>query len=103
MLSSAISMALGELHILLLLFLTRAAVAQQVQCNTLPDGCDAGAAYQAVVEDAIARFEPTRTYGNQLDIFSTALDGGVLAQISYACQDGTSPPPLLSGSAARYL
>jgi hypothetical protein len=77
--------------------------AQVLQCATLADGCDAGAEHEQALLEAIAKFEPALAYGGRLGTFSSSLNGGALAQISYSCLDSSTTPPLISGSAARYL
>ena len=68
--------------------------AQDVQCATLPDGCDAGRANEAAVASAIAKFQDGLVYGGGDIVLSSALSGSNLAMITYMCNDGATPPRL---------
>ncbi|KAH7310837.1 peptidase S8/S53 domain-containing protein [Stachybotrys elegans] len=89
--------------ILLFVVLPWATRAQDVQCATVADGCDAGSRYESGVRRAISRFERGTLYGGHDSvIMSSALQDDGLAMISYTCLDGSAPPPL-EGSAMQSL
>ncbi|KAK3384129.1 hypothetical protein B0T24DRAFT_715888 [Lasiosphaeria ovina] len=72
-----------------------------VSCATLPEGCDGGAAHDAVLRRAIARFTPNAVFGGRQDTLCYAIDtNSTLASIAYTCSDG-SVPPRLSGATAQ--
>ncbi len=77
--------------------------AQAAQCNTLAGGCDKGRAGQAALQNAVSAFEDGLVYGGgDAIVFSSSVANGVLAQISYLCEDG-SVPPQLTGEGIRTL
>lgn len=90
---------LGIFFVLLLALTVRG---QTLKCNSIAGGCDQGKANEAALRGAIARFDRSKGYGDEDNIFSTFLSGGALAQISYTCQDGSSSP-VIDGSQAQSL
>ncbi|KAI0438166.1 hypothetical protein F4803DRAFT_555298 [Xylaria telfairii] len=68
-----------------------------VKCVTLAGGCDAGGVHAGVLQKAISQFYINTTYGGrdgETIVYSATQDGGALAQISYSCKSGSSPPPI---------
>ncbi|KAK6540872.1 hypothetical protein TWF694_008255 [Orbilia ellipsospora] len=68
--------------------------AQDVQCVTMSDGCDAGGANEAALTSAIAKFQDGIVYGGGDIVLSSALNGNTLAMITYMCTDNFAPPKL---------
>ena len=67
--------------------------AQTLNCETLSGGCDQGTTYSAVIKSAIARFVLDNVYGGDSPlVFSSFLNGTVLASVSYSCLDGSTTP-----------
>lgn len=74
-----------------------AAAAAPATCITLVGGCDGGGAYDAALQQAIARFVPTLVYGGagaSRNIISTFADGVAIANVTYSCRGGQVPPAL---------
>jgi hypothetical protein len=72
--------------------------AAQVQCNTLPEGCDMRDAGEESLRGAIAKFQRGFLYGGSEDIvFSSSNLNGILAQVAYTCNDGSLPEPIDGG------
>ncbi|KAI9770050.1 MAG: hypothetical protein M1839_003278 [Geoglossum umbratile] len=93
------------MHLLWLVFFLLFALsarAQTLKCNSVPGGCDQGKANDAALRGAVARFDTSKGYGGQSNIFSTFLSGNALAQISYTCQGGSNSP-VIDGSQAQSL
>ena len=76
--------------------------AQTLQCVSGIGGCSQGKANQAALQGAIDKFDTSRGYGGQSNIFSSFYSGDTLAQIAYTCQDG-SDIPVVSGLEVQKL
>ncbi|KAK0622800.1 hypothetical protein B0T14DRAFT_601476 [Immersiella caudata] len=90
--------------ICILVALAGLGLSQTLQCATVPEGCDAGPAYEETLQRAIQRFSTNSVYGGRPGVFASSISQtGTLAQISYSCNDGSVPPPLLGSTAQDLL